>query len=295
MTRFDSAPGFGVRPAPSSGSVRPTIAGHPAIFVVSILLAGLSICVVCGLLLIGQAVQHQLARTIDAVQLAVFLQPHLGRSDAESLKGRIEASPHVAAAALRKREDALAALTSGGLESLAVKPNPLPDVWIVALALAKADIAHSLSSQIADSRSALAALPGVESVRVDSRWIGTLDRWSSWMGHGMSLATWIASGALIFGLFCLFFLAGRGYAVSAPDRAARVQALATIGMIAGLASLVLAAGVVASMVRVVPNLAAALFPIVDSLGRGAHMYVVAMGVAVIAVSALGSVSGGSRR
>ena len=187
MTRFDADALSRTRASSSSGSARSTIAGHPAVFVLSTLLASFAICVACAVLLVGQSAQYQLARTIDAVRLAVFLQPHVSRSEAEGLKGRIEASPHVAGATLRKREDALTALTGGGLESLAIKPNPLPDVWIVTLGLAKVDAAsHTLSSQIADSRSALAALPGVDSVRVDGRWIGVLDRWSSWIGRAMS-------------------------------------------------------------------------------------------------------------
>ena len=277
MTRFDSAPGFGARLATAPVTARSTIADHPAIFVVSLLLASLSICVVCGVLLVGQAAQYQVTRTIDAVQLLVFLQPHLGRSDAEGLKARIEASPHVAGATLRKREDALAAMTGGGLESLAVKPNPLPDVWIVSLALAKADTKDSLSSRVADSRAALASLPGVESVRVDSRWIGTLEQWSSWIGSGVYLSTWVASATLISGLFCLFFLAGRGYAASSLEVSSRVQALATVGMISGLASLLIAAGVIALTIQMVPNLAAVWARIVDPVGRGGHVYVVVMG------------------
>ncbi len=293
MTRFDSAPGFGAQLA-AAPSARSMIASHPAIFIVSVLLASLSLCVVSGFLLVGQAAQYQLTRTIDAAQLAVFLQPQVPRSDAEALKARIEAAPHVAGAALRRREDALAALTSGGLESLAVKPNPLPDVWTVSLALAKSDT-RSLASQIADTRSALSALPGVESVRVDSRWIGTLDRWSFWVGSGVPMATWIGSAVLIVGLWCLFYLAGRGYAAPAHDRSSRVQALATVGMLAGLASLTVVAGAIALVIQLVPAVADVWAGIVDSMGREGHIYVVAMGIASIATSAIGQVSGGSRR
>ena len=66
-------------------------------------------------------------------------------------------------------------------------------------------------------------------------------------------------------------------------------------MIAGLASLILATALVALLIQVFPDLGVVWSATVDSIGRDGHVYVVTMGVAAIAVSAIGSLSGGLQR
>ena len=296
MTRFDAG-SPSVHPEDSSfTSARATVASHPGIFALSNLLAALAIAVACALLLVGQGARYQVARTIDGLQLSVFMQPQASRADAEGMRPRLEAIPTVVGARLRTREDALTALVGAGLPALVGKANPLPDVWLVSLASPVAGSPESpLAARIADARAALASLPGVESVRVDGRWVDLLDRSSAWVAHGMTVAIWTISTALLASLLGFFFLTGR--ALSAGGRLGydRMQALATIGMVTGLLSLALAGGVLALVTTLTPSLSTVWKPILDSIGRNGHIFVVAIGLGVILISALGHALGGSRR
>jgi len=294
MTRFDADPSSGGPPESSLTSARGTIARHPGVFIVAIALASLSIALASALLLAGQGARYQLARTIGALQLSVFLQPQVSRADAEGLRGRIEGTPAVVGARLRPREDAMAALVDSGFSSLPTKGNPLPDVWLVTLGPTGAD-APTLAARIVNTRLALAALPGVDSVRVDSRWVDLLDRASSWLERGMTVASWIVSALALTSLLGLFFLTGRALAAGGKLGDDRMQALATIGMVSGLASLVLAGGWLWLATALSPDLIVLWRPILDSIGREGHVFLVAMGLSVILVAALGHGLGGSRR
>ena len=296
MTRFDAGSSTAVPAFFSSTTVRGLVALHPGTFVLSILLASLMIAVASGLLLVGQGARYQLGRTTDALQLSVFLQPQATRADAEALRTRIEAVPAVVGARLRTREDAMIALVSGGLPALSTKANPLPDVWIVSLGHATgSDGDLSFAARVARTRVALEALPNVESVRVDARWVDLLDRSSRWLDRGMSLAVWTIAASLLAALLGIALLTGRALKSQGQDIGDGVQALATVGMVSGLASLILAGGIAALVTMFVPQLNDFGKPVLDSIGRNGHIFVVTMGLAIIGVCALGHALGGSRR
>ncbi len=300
MTRFDAEPWPRDPNDATVQSARSTIAGQFAVFTGSIVLAALAIVVACGLMLASEGARYHLARAVDTIELSVFLQPQVSRADAEGLRARLDATPTVTGAKLRTRDDAMAALVAAGLPTLSTKPNPLPDVWVVTLAQAgPAATIRSLATRVADARTTLSGLPGVESVRVDGRWVELLDRWTPPVVRGANLATWLVTGTLAIALFCVFFVAGRAYrpdlSFQAAPAAGAKQALATVGMTSGLLSLALAGAALALGGVAFPDFATVWKPIVDSVGRNGHVFVVSVGVAAILVAAAATTLGGSRR
>ena len=296
MTRFDAGPSTLGADDSSTISARAVVAMHPGTVVLSILLAALMIAIAASLLFVGQGAQYRLASAIDALQLSVFLQPQASRADAEGMRARIEAVPFVVGARLRTREDAMTSLVGAGLPALATKANPLPDVWIVSLGRPNgSNDAPALSARVADTRVALEALPNVEAVRVDARWVDLLDRSSLWVGRGMTVAVWTISTTLLAALLGLSLLTGRAMKSNNREQSGGVQALATVGMMTGLASLLLTGGLLALVTVSLPGSDAVWKPILDSIGRMGHVFVVAMGLAVIVVCAIGHALGGSHR
>ena len=81
----------------------------------------------------------------------------------------------------------------------------------------------------------------------------------------------------------------------ARSEVGRSQALATVGMIGGLASLAVGGAFLAAVVVVAPESGPIAGSILDSLGRTGHAFLVGMGVAVILVSALGHAWGANRQ
>lgn len=296
MTRFDADIPLDRSTDRPASSVRAILASGFGTLVLFILLAGLAIAVAMGVLLAAQGAQVKLARTIDAFQMSVFLQPQVARSDAESLRGRIEAIPAVAGARLRTREDAVATLVGDGLSALTTRVNPLPDVWIVSLRGASPGVELSrLSARVADTRAALEALPGVESVRVDGRWVDLLERSSSWLDRATGVATWTVSIALLAALLGLSFLTGRALPSDARGEEGRTQAFATVGMLSGLLSLAVGGALLASVTLVWPEGGSIAGSILDSVGRNGHVFLVASGLAIICTIAVGQAWGAMRR
>lgn len=293
MTRFDAdIVSERSADAPAS-SVRAVVASHPGVLFLSVLLTGFAIAVAAGLLLGAQGAQVKLASTIDALQMSVFLQPQVARGDAEALRGRIEAIPTVAGARLRTREDAATTLAGSGLSALTARANPLPDVWVVSLrGVSSGAEPLRLSARVANTRVALEALPGVESVRVDGRWVDLLERSSSWLDHATGVAGWTVTACLLVAVLGLSFLTGRALTPDARSGPGRSQALATVGMMAGLLSLAVGGALLASVIVVTPESGPIAGSILDSLGRTGHAFLVGVGLAVVLIAALGHTLGG---
>ncbi len=102
-----------------------------------------------------------------APELSVFLSPAANAQDIAGLRARIEAVPGVLQVRHISREAALAELAerSGhGAPLRELKTNPLPDVFVVALAT-------GASAATVDAvAAAIRQLPKVDSVQVDSAW-----------------------------------------------------------------------------------------------------------------------------
>ncbi len=295
MTKFDSE-----RPRSEGGafSLQPA-RDQPAIFFASMLAASLALVVAAALLFAGQALRDQLARVIGSVELSVFLSPQVARPEAEAMKSRIEAASVVSTAVLRTREDAMTALADEGLPALVNKSNPLPDVWIVRLRLPEPGQSRtSLTADVAAARSALAAIPGVESVRVDAQWVAWVEHGSSIALEAMDAARWFVIGGSALAVFCVFLLAGRGYAsASSKDDSLKgpssVQALALVTFSAFFLAVLLVGlvGYVGSVALVTPELK----PMVDLAGQRASRLLILLAMASLFSALIGAISGSRRR
>lgn len=107
------------------------------------------------------------AGTSVAPELSVFLSPAANPQEVKGLQARIEAVPGVMQVRHVSREAALAELAErSGLAAplRELKTNPLPDVFVVALASAAAP------ATVDAVAAAIRKLPRVDSVQVDSAW-----------------------------------------------------------------------------------------------------------------------------
>lgn len=107
------------------------------------------------------------AGTSVAPELSVFLSPAANPHEVKGLQARIEAVPGVMQVRHVSREAALAELAErSGLSAplRELKTNPLPDVFVVALASAAAP------ATVDAAAAAIRKLPQVDSVQVDSAW-----------------------------------------------------------------------------------------------------------------------------
>ncbi|MEO8936009.1 MAG: permease-like cell division protein FtsX [Burkholderiaceae bacterium] len=292
MTRFDAD---AVHPAHStSRDVGAVIAAQPAVFLVTVLVGCIAVVIAIGVLAIGQGVCAQLALAIGRTQVSVFLAPQLARSDAEALRERIEAVPTVSRAVLRTREEALAALAGDGLPALTNKPNPLPDVWIVTLRpKTPGDAEQRLSVAAAAARDALAALPGVASVKVDERWISAIDRWTP---LAMRMVT--GTNALVFAvlagfLVALGFVAARAGGAQRADGVG-IRAFATTGVLAGAVSILIAAAIVWGLATWIVAAGIDLKPMIDTAGQMLVRLVAAVGGVAILAPLIGMCLGAIR-
>ena len=294
MTRFDEKLFVHGTASGEAPSARAIVAEQPAVTVLAILLASATIFLAAAVLLFAQVVRLELERTMNAVQLLVFLQPQSSRADAEALRGRIEAVRAVASATLRTREDALAALATSGLPVSTAKSNPLPDVWIVGMRGPDANAAATpLAGRVEQIRQRLLLLPGVDTVRVDGGWIDSLDRWAARADRGGAWLDAITVGLALLALFGIYFLAGR--AIGHREASGPVQALATMGMIGMLLAFVVAGLLIVFAGMMLPALGAALKPAVASIDRAGQVFIVGTGALAIVTAAVASAWGGSRR
>lgn len=293
MTRFDADGGH---PAHStSRDVGAVIAAQPAVFLVTMLVGCVAVAIAIGVLAIGQGICAQLALAIGRTQASVFLAPQLTRSDADALRERIEAMPTVSRAVLRTREEALAALAGDGLPALVNKPNPLPDVWIVTLRPATPGSAERpLSVATAAARDSLAALPGVASVTVDERWISVLDRWTPLAMRVVTAINTLVFAVLAGLLLGLGFVAARAGAAQ-RDHGVGIRAFATIGVLAGAVSVLIAAAIVWGLATWLVAAGIELKPMIDIGGQMLVRLAAAVGGVAILAPLVGMVLGAIRR
>ncbi|TWI63541.1 cell division transport system permease protein [Pseudoduganella lurida] len=107
-------------------------------------------------------------------ELSVFLKPDLPREHAQGLAGALRAAAHDARIIFVPREQALEDLqekngVAGVVDTLGA--NPLPDSYIVRL---NAFQGAAQAADIDDIADQMRAVPGVESVQVDSAWVKRL-------------------------------------------------------------------------------------------------------------------------
>ena len=213
-----------------------SILDQPSVFAAALLLSGLAIALtVLGLVLVQEA-GVQVDRAIGRTELSLFLSPQTSRTDAASLQDAVLGAPGVASASLRTRESAVQ--ESGELSAPLLRDaqNSLPDVWVVTLKVPPTD--RSLAHDISAARAALGGLKGVDTIVVDARWVGIVDRWLLPMRrHGNTFVPLLLV-AFYVADFLLFFIAGRAMAPASSNRSMR--ALAYIGTFAGFGSAALA-------------------------------------------------------
>ncbi len=230
MTRFDD-PSHAGRQSTVGAALR--LMGHHAGVMAVVIGAAAVALWLAGLALLAiDFAGMQWSAATGSIRLSAFLSTTASRSDAEALQARIEALPEVGQAVLRRREDGLASLADGGLPALSSRPNPLPDVWLVSLRPSAWNATRTVSERVGEVRAALAALPDVDTIRVDQRWIARIDAWSPLVRRTVPIA---ASGAVAFAILAclvLFFLAGRAVTRDA-DRPGR-SVLAMTGLIGGV-------------------------------------------------------------
>ena len=235
MTRFDApAPS----PSVSASALRATVGlaiAHVGMLAATLVLTTLAMIAATALVSSVFAVPAALQQAFVASPVLVFLSPTISRNDAEALRPGLMASPDVADATLRTKEDALGALVAAGLPAPPDGRNPLPDVWTVTLR----GSGPSFMTEAVTARDALRALPAVDVVRFDEAWAGLLDRTAAtWSRLGM---TSVAGGLVATGLavLCIYLLFGRTLTTPASAGAASFGALMIVGFaLVGLSALI---------------------------------------------------------
>jgi hypothetical protein len=225
MTRFDapvsspSVPGSALRAA--SGVLAARLGLIVAAMVPTVL------ALIAAVLLLGLAavVPRVLRQAFVSSPLLVFMTPTASRADVETLGTKLTALPDVASAAVRTKDDALAALVAAGLSAPADGRNPLPDVWTVTL---QGTGPLFLTEAIA-TRDAIRALPSVDQVRFDEAWAGSLDHaTATWARFGIG---WLAgvSGGVAVALLCVYILFCRALTGPVQGRPVAVASLVIVG------------------------------------------------------------------
>lgn len=290
MTRFD-APASSVGKPSAFRTVGRLAAARVgmlvAAFVPTVLaLAGAAFALACGV-----AVPSVLQQAFVASPVLVFVSPTASRSDVEAIGRKLTAVPGVVAAALRPKEDALAALVASGLPTPIDGRNPLPDLWTVRL---RGD-GPSFTTEVVTARDAITAIPGIDRVRFDEAWAGGLDRLAAaWSRFGIGALAGVLVGVAL-SQFCIHVLLGRSLASSA-DTPPALSALLIVGV--GLSLIAAPVGYAACIVvsdRFLHVDVPSLKPIAVAIGQSIGTALGAVASVNSMLSAIGIMFGGSDR
>lgn len=140
---------------------------RPGILLVSVALCAVALTLPLLAATVASGVRPLVAAVPAAPELTVFLAPGASGQEIKTLQARIEALPGVAGIRHVPRDAALVELAerSGlGASVAELKPNPLPDAFVVALAPGVA------AAAIDATAATIRKLPRVDSVQFDSAW-----------------------------------------------------------------------------------------------------------------------------
>ena len=298
MTAFD-APIRPRRDRSSGGRALAIIAGRPAVVAAAVVAAATILWLALLSLVVVQELRAWTFQAADDVQALIYLRPQASRAAAEALQEPLEALPFVKAATLRTKEEALAVLERNGVPQLKNRSNPLPDAWIVRLALGKPDsTGKSLSDRVDAARERFARLSDVESVDIDTGWTRTLDRWQAFDARSERPGLVLLFGVVALLLWCLFFLAGRGLRGTA-EPGSQPGGLdgspsALLGAVVGVAALLTCAAFAVATVLVLDSASFDWKPIVVRAGQTSSAPIIALAIETLLLS-IGATWIGARR
>jgi cell division protein FtsX len=232
MTSFDDPKYLPTERDSAFRSAAAMTRAQPSVVVVTVLAASLILALATMVWMAERSVAGGLRRLAESIKISVAVNPQASRKDVDDLSGRIRSTPFVGGALLRTKEEALSQLEKEALPGLREAANPLPDVWIVTLnKTAFVNTDSSILTAFSNSRDVLAAMPNVDSVTLDMRWIGTVERWrKALIVHRMFLflAVGGATGMLLLLLFFLSARAFRNHSESTVRALALVEAFVLI-------------------------------------------------------------------
>lgn len=262
------------------------IGARPGVLAAAIIAAATVVCVALLALVAGSELRFQAARAVDSVQASVFMRPQASRAAAEALKEPLQALPFVRGATLRTKEAAIASLQTSGSPPVGYRTNPLPDVWIVALALDAPDNASTLASRASEARRSLELLGDVESVDIDTGWLSTLEHWQALSTNGYRAGLAVVFGSVWLVLVCLFLLAGRALAGASPEHGDGIGggAAAVLGVLIGSATLIAAAVLLAAATIGMESTGIDWRPILLRAGRMSARSITALSIGTLVLS-----------
>lgn len=184
-----------------------------------------------GLLFVDRFATALVDASVGATAVFVSVDPRASASDAEALGDRIRSLPGVADAKLRTRDEALRSLVANGLPPPEGR-NPLPDVWTVR---PKADGGDGRFQTVIDElRRALAALPLVESTKVDARWVERIDAGKAEVARGLVFGRSVGYTALGILLACMGSVGGQALTRGFSPRMSVLAVAVTLIGVGGL-------------------------------------------------------------
>lgn len=141
------------------------LARTPFATVATSLAIGVALALPAGLYLGLQNLDRLAGRVPVRPELSVFISASASATERDRLAQKLAALPGLAGRTYVSRDQALKALEAQGLADVTagLEKNPLPDAWILTPADARPAALEAL-------RKALAAMPGVERVQLDSAW-----------------------------------------------------------------------------------------------------------------------------
>ena len=274
------------------------LAEQPLIVFVAVLVTALVSCI--GLLALDarQSTSIILNRMVSATKVVVFLDPQTSPQNSETIGVRLKAQPGVGDIRFRPKEQAFGGVAGaqGDMGSASMEML-LPDAWVLSLQTPVSDRDSgqlSLVSTAEQLQRAAAALPGVESVRFDRRWITELDRWAKLFSDLATAELVCIVGVLFVLLFSIFFLASRtlrcaGTILLADNYGSSVKVFAYIALflaaMAGAVAFLLHALVALGLSHFATRIPSPMLPWLSAFGhsRTEDTWIVA---AVILVNAL---------
>jgi len=178
------------------------LAAHPLSVILNIMVVAIAL----ALPLLGFVVLDNLkplaAEIASDPEISVFMTADATRAEARALASPLSALPGVTDVHFVAREEALAQLETrpGMAELLAALPaNPLPDAWVVRVAMTGQEGgANARQQQLA---AAIAAMPKVDHVQTDAVWVERMEA----LVRLSSLGLWLVASALAIAVVAVIF------------------------------------------------------------------------------------------